>query len=560
MHTSIKALLLGAGAVAALGLGLVGGSGSAKAANEVYSGLISGDLSISESTAQPGLSDKARIERELSAMVFIQGPGVNDDGSINREGSALGSGFVIDNKRCIVVTNNHVTAGLAYVTVTYRVGIRPDGSAIHNTTYGTLIGHPTEENDMAVVKLDNCEGTSWAPIGNSNALEAGDVVTAIGNPFGLHETVTHGVVSNPRQHREGTGEGGTAWPYIQTDAPINPGNSGGPLFNSDGEVIGINSEIFSKSGGSVGLGFARPAVLLKLYLNNLAQHGHMAKPRIGIEVAPLTATEASIIGVDKAMKDAGFGDGMVSKGFTGVSVHNVVPGTPGAAAGLKKGDIILGLGGHAQYDMYSLIRAVDQVIPGAPTKLTFLRDGQVHTVLVALQDTWTAPEPRPGAEAYEGLMGWKLEIDPTKFGTDLPVITDIKRLSPAFKVGGLTKAEVHEAEEKRMMTPAGPATLIVSGHQETAIDAVLAEGLERLNLADVPAAERISALEAYIAKAHAEGRKVMVSIHVRVKSEAKLGENSLPAEIKDKILKGLAAGQDVDSQFYVEIKPKAFAN
>ncbi|MDQ8145127.1 MAG: trypsin-like peptidase domain-containing protein [Gemmatimonadota bacterium] len=231
--------------------------------------------------------------------------------------AGIGSGFIIDASG-VIVTNAHVVQGASRINVALRDG----------TTYpATLVG-ADELNDIAVLRID-ARGLPTAPLGNSRDLLLGEWVVAIGNPFGFllgnsEPSVTVGVVSGVGRNLTGRGDGPSVYvDMIQTDASINPGNSGGPLISAGGEVIGVNSSIYSPTGGSVGLGFAIPIDRARRVTEDLLAHGTIRRPWIGAKVAPATpgASRGSLT--------------------TGATIDRVVTGSPAAEAGLRAGDVIV---------------------------------------------------------------------------------------------------------------------------------------------------------------------------------------------------------------------------
>jgi len=258
---------------------------------------------------------------------------------------SLGSGFVI-NTGGYIVTNNHVVDGATEIRVTLA-----DGREFP----GKVLGRD-DKTDLALVKIE-ASGLPVIPLGNSTALEVGEPVMAIGNPFGLEQTVTTGIVSATGRV---IGEG----PYddfIQTDASINPGNSGGPLINARGEAVGINAAIFSQSGGSVGIGFAIPINLAKTVVTQLGETGHMVRGWLGVAIQPLTPVLARGFGLADTH---------------GALVASVAPDSPALRAGIKPGDIITGFNGRQVARSAELPRAVAETQVGRDVPLTVLRDGK----------------------------------------------------------------------------------------------------------------------------------------------------------------------------------------
>jgi putative serine protease PepD len=271
----------------------------------------------------------------------------------SQESSAEGSGFVYDAKGDIL-TNEHVIDGATSINVRFWNGV------IYK---GRLVGSD-RSSDLAVVKV-SAPSSMLHPLtlASSGAVQVGDGVLAIGSPFGLPESMTSGIVS--ALHRDITSPNGfTISDVIQTDAPINHGNSGGPLLNAAGQVIGVNTQIQTESGGgSEGVGFAVPSNTIQLVATKLAAGKKVAWAYLGIEIQDAsTATDAS----------------------AGAQAGDVAPGTPAARAGLKQGDVIVRMGGAAISSAEDLGAVLDSKQPGDTIKVTYLRGGKTHTVTVTL--------------------------------------------------------------------------------------------------------------------------------------------------------------------------------
>ena len=263
----------------------------------------------------------------------------------------LGSGFVI-NADGYVLTNNHVVDGASEIKVKFA-----DGRELA----GKVIGRDPK-TDLALLKVE-AKGLPVIPLGDSARLEVGEPVMAIGNPFGLEQTVTTGIVS-------ATGRTIGAGPYddfVQTDASINPGNSGGPLVNVRGEVVGVNTAIASGTGGSVGIGFAIPAHLVKPIVTQLAESGHVVRGWLGVSIQPLTPDLAKTFGV---------GD------MIGALVSSVADGSPAQRSGLKQGDVITRYDGRPLARWSDLPREVAETPVGREVPLEVLREGKRLTLSV----------------------------------------------------------------------------------------------------------------------------------------------------------------------------------
>jgi serine protease Do len=264
-----------------------------------------------------------------------------------------GSGFFVSADGYIV-TNNHVVQNAKSVTIT-----TDDGKTLDAKVIGT-----DPKTDLALIKVDQAGDYPFVSLAKDEP-KIGDWVVAIGNPFGLGGTVTAGIVS--AEGRD-IGEG----PYdrfLQIDAPINKGNSGGPTFNLKGEVVGVNTAIFSPSGGSVGLGFAIPASTVDGVVNSLEHGGVVSRGFLGVAIQPVSQDIADSLGLKTA---------------AGAIVDNTTPGTPAAEAGLKAGDVIVKLNGEPVNDAGDLTRRIGSFKPGDKVALTYLRDGADKTVDIAL--------------------------------------------------------------------------------------------------------------------------------------------------------------------------------
>jgi serine protease DegQ len=264
--------------------------------------------------------------------------------------SGLGSGVIVSEKG-FVLTNHHVVKGADEIEVTLH-GRRPVAAKVVGTDPDT---------DLAVLKIDadNLPVIAW---GSIESLQVGDRVLAIGNPFGVGQTVTGGIVSalGRNQLRINTFED-----FIQTDAAINPGNSGGPLVDTQGNLVGINSAIYSRSGGSLGIGFAIPVSTARMVLDSIVKDGKVTRGWIGVEPSDLSAELAETFGVKPPRDGAGV--------LRGVIITGVLQGGPAARAGLQPGDVVHQVGGKPVGNVSQLLAAVAALRPGKSASIGVVR-------------------------------------------------------------------------------------------------------------------------------------------------------------------------------------------
>jgi serine protease Do len=299
---------------------------------------------------------------------------------------SMGSGFIV-NASGYIVTNNHVVDGAAEIRVKMD-----DGRELP----GKVVGRDPK-TDLALLKVE-ATGLPVIPFGDSSELRVGEPVMAIGNPFGLEQTVTTGIVS-------ATGRVIGQGPYddfIQTDASINPGNSGGPLINSRGQVVGINNSIFSQTGGSVGIGFAIPINQVKPVVSQLAASGTVTRGWLGVSIQPLTPELAK---------------GFQMSQSAGALVASVQPDSPAARAGLKAGDVVTRFDGRTIVHPGDLSRLVANTPVGRQVALTVIRDGKPVTldVTVAQMEDGGPVVASATGEESKGALGLTVEsITPDK--------------------------------------------------------------------------------------------------------------------------------------------------
>ncbi|MGN6705835.1 MAG: Do family serine endopeptidase [Rhodanobacter sp.] len=268
---------------------------------------------------------------------------------------SLGSGVVVDAAKGYILTNNHVVAGADDISVTLQ-----DGRSFKGKLIGT-----DPATDVAVVQIQ-ASGLHALPMADSSTLRVGDYVVAVGEPFGLGQTVTAGIVS--ALGRSGLGDS-SYQNFIQTDASINPGNSGGPLVNLRGELVGINTMIFSPSGGNVGIGFAIPSNLTAEVMKQLIAHGKVERGSLGLQAQAITPRIAQALGLKESK---------------GVVVTGVGDGSAAARAGLQPGDVLTSLNGKPLQSVQQL-RNTEGLLPlGSTLQLGIVRDGQPRQVNATL--------------------------------------------------------------------------------------------------------------------------------------------------------------------------------
>jgi len=281
--------------------------------------------------------------------------------------NSLGSGVIV-RAEGVILTNRHVIEGADEITVVLH-----DRREFDATLVGT-----DERSDLAVLRIDpRGEALPALPLGDSDALQVGDLVLAIGNPFGVGQTVTMGIVSALARTNVGISDYRS---FIQTDAAINPGNSGGALVDMAGRLVGINTAIYSKSGGSVGIGFAVPASMAGLVVDSLLAGGPVRRPWLGLDGQTVNADIARSLGLPRPM---------------GVLLSEVRPEGPAAAAGLKRGDVVLAFDGHEITDEEALRYRIGVSPVGGRATLSIWRDGRARDIAVALRPP---PETPPRNE------------------------------------------------------------------------------------------------------------------------------------------------------------------
>ena len=335
----------------------------------------------------------------------------------DRKVSSLGSGFVIDGSEGLVVTNNHVIDGADEIIVNFH-----DGSKLK---VDKVLGRDTK-TDLALLKVTPKKPLVAVSFGSSGDIKVGDWVMAIGNPFGLGGTLTVGIISAKQRDIN-------AGPYddfLQTDAAINKGNSGGPLFNMEGQVIGVNTAIISPTGGSIGIGFAVPSDTVTAVITQLKQFGAVKRGWLGVKIQSISEDIAESLGVPEN---------------TGALVAGVTPDSPAAKGGVEAGDVILKFDGKDVTTMRGLPKIVAQATIGKSVEVEVLRQGQKKTLNVAvgmLDEEDDTPTPSTDEKKDEAP-----QPSSSVLGLSLMPLTDEMRTRFGFneKVKGLIVGEIDPA-------------------------------------------------------------------------------------------------------------------
>lgn len=369
--------------------------------------------------------------------------------------SGLGSGVVIKGDGYIL-TNHHVIDGAEKIRVEFSDG---------RTLTAKIVGSD-QPTDLAVLKVEET-GLATVPYGDSDEAKVGDVVLAFGNPLGVGQTVTMGIVS-AKSRATGVGDGSYE-DFLQTDAPINQGNSGGALVNLQGELLGINAQIVSPSGGNIGLGFAIPASMARAVADQLMADGKVHRSKLGVTVQGVTPELAEGLGMPQVR---------------GALISGVEKGSPGDKAGLREGDVVTEIDGHPVADANALRNKVASIAPNTAITLTVLRDGKETTLsakLVAREaEMAEASTPAEKGEAAERLgmsvapltpkMAEEMELPSTATGV---VVTEVEPESVAAeagfrpgdvvkKVNGREVKTVNDLRDAMAARKKGPAMVLVA--------------------------------------------------------------------------------------------------
>jgi serine protease Do len=341
-----------------------------------------------------------------------------------------GSGFIISPDG-LILTNNHVVGEAD--TITVRLA---DEREFKAKVIGT-----DPQSDVALIKIE-ADNLPVLPLGDSDSLEVGEWVIAIGSPFELNQTVTVGVVSAKGRNRIGINDYEN---FIQTDAAINPGNSGGPLLNIHGEAIGMNTAIFSRSGGYMGIGFAIPISMAKAIQQQLEKHGKVTRGWLGVVIQDVDEELAKSFGLEKAR---------------GALISEVADKSPAAEAGLQQGDVIVELDGTELTDVSELRNKVALLAPGSKIDVLVIRDGKKKTVKVAIGEQPADMAKAPGSNGDDSLqnMGLTLQNLTEELAGQLGyspeqgvLIAEVEPGSPAQQAGLKPGQLIEEVNRQRVL-------------------------------------------------------------------------------------------------------------
>ena len=384
-----------AAAIFALGLALASAAMAAAQPNDGFA-----DLNDRLSPAVVNIATAQRVGGEEGSPLFAPGTPLeryNDlSGNRLRMQRSLGSGFIIDADG-IVITNHHVIAGADEVEVVLQNGLVLDARIVGSDP----------ATDIAVLRVDPEQPLPVVQFGDSERARVGEWVVAIGNPFGLGGSLTAGVIS-----ARGREIGGAYDDYLQTDVAINRGNSGGPLFNMDGDVIGVNTAIFSPTGTSVGISFSVPSAIAVPVIDQLIEYGETCRGWIGVNVLEVTRDMAQAMGLNEPR---------------GALLTRIDPEGPAADSGLEEGDVILAFDGRPVADDRVLPRIVAETEPGSRVDVEVFRRGEALTLPLNVErlEEDNRPTPPAGAELDEDSAAAAIEGD--LFGMTLEPISDALR-------------------------------------------------------------------------------------------------------------------------------------
>ncbi|WP_431022393.1 Periplasmic serine endoprotease DegP-like [Erwinia rhapontici] len=385
-------------------------------------------------------SKQQQIPEQLKRFFEQNGQDGAQGDEKSQEFEGLASGVIIDAAKGYVLTNNHVVNGADKISVQLSDGREFDAK---------LVGHD-EQTDIALIQLNGATKLTQVKIADSDQLKVGDFAVAIGNPFGLGQTATSGIVS--ALGRSGLNLEGLE-NFIQTDAAINRGNSGGALVNLNGELIGLNTAILASSGGNIGIGFAIPSNMAMGLAQQLIQFGEVKRGQLGIKGTEMTAEMAKAFNVDVQR---------------GAFVNEVLPQSAAAKAGIKAGDIITSVDGKAIANFAELRVKIGTTPPGQDVKIGLLRDAKPLTVTVKLDNS---TQSSAGAElTTPALQGATLSDGAAKDGTKGVKVDEVEKSTPAAQFGlqkddvivGVNRTPVQNLAELRKLLEAKPPLLALS--------------------------------------------------------------------------------------------------
>lgn len=389
-------------------------------------------VSIHVEGTQP--AKKLTLPKEFK---YFFGPDIPGGNFGSRPFEGLGSGVIINANKGYIITNNHVVNGADKIKVQLNDG---------REFIAKLIGHD-EQTDLALLQLLKFKDLFEIKMADSDILKVGDFAIAIGNPFGLGQTATSGIVS--ALGRSGLNLEGLE-NFIQTDASINRGNSGGALVNLHGELIGINTAILAPGGGNIGIGFAIPSNIVKNLSQQLIEFGEVKRGQLGIKGTELTADIAKAFNINAQR---------------GAFVSEVLPGSAAAKANIKAGDIIVAIEGKPIKNFAELRVKIGTTTPGKIIKLGILRDGKIQTISVLLDDSTSVSTSEE--VLTPALQGASLSNGYLKDGTRGVQVEDVMKDSPAYSIGlqkgdmiiGLNRSKIHNLSQLRKMLHAKPTVM-----------------------------------------------------------------------------------------------------
>ena len=351
---------------------------------------------------------KARRHPLLDDPFFRHFFEIPEGGDRQSQKQSLGSGVVVDAGKGYILTNHHVIDGADEITVTLR----------DQRQFSAEVAGSDPEVDLALIRI-KAKNLAALPIADSDQVRVGDFVVAIGNPFGLGQTVTYGIVS--ALGRSGLGIEGYE-DFIQTDASINPGNSGGALVNMNGELVGVNTAIVGPSGGNIGIGFAIPGNMASLIMEQLSQYGEVRRGQLGVVTQDLTPQLAQAFGLQRR---------------GGAVVAQVTPGSAAEKAGVRSGDVIIALNGRAVADAGDLRNAIGLLRVGTAVDLGLLRHGNQLTLRAMIADPLadSASAEIVSKQLSGALLGAISDDHPLAGRVAGVQVLEVKRGSPAWSAG-----------------------------------------------------------------------------------------------------------------------------